>query len=352
MVPIVREQQTYSEYSGRIEARQIVEIRAQASGILKTVGEKFDPGKRVEAGTFLFKIDDAPYIAARDSAQASVKKAEASQGIAEATLKARNKAGQGVSQIEKESAQADVNAAIANVAAANADLNSANVKLGYCTISAPITGRISELYVDQYNLVGTGEPTLLCTVVEDHSMHVYFEVDERRSLEFLRRRKGYEDIKRTPPTGTLTMADGIDYKHPAQLELTDNRLDADTGTLRVRAVVPNPDGKLADGLFVRIKVPHPDGPVKSILIPTTAIQQDLGGFYVLTVGEGNKTVRKNIKLADRIDNLRIVSEGLTGEEKIIVQGLQRVREGSPVAPKEVPPAGAKPSAKPEVPAEN
>lgn len=353
MKPIVRDQQSYSEYSGRIEALQIVEIRAQASGTLQTISEEFQPGKEVAAGTLLFNIDDAPYIAARDAAQAALDKATTSQTIAETTLKARKNAGQGVSQIEKDSAQADVDASKANVAAAKADLASTKVKLGYCTISAPIAGRISELFVDQHNLVGTSEPTLLCTIVQDKLMHVYFEADERRSLEFLRRRKRYEDTNRTPPTATLTMADGTAYEHPAQIELADNRLDADTGTLRVRAVVPNPDGKLADGLFVRIKVPHPDGPVKSILIPATAIQQDLGGSYVLVVGDGNKVVRKNITLeAERIDNLRMVSEGLTGEEKVIVQGLQRIREGSPVAPKEAPPAGAKPPTKPASPTGN
>lgn len=342
MSPIVRDQQTYSEYSGRLEGLQVVEVRAQASGILKEVSEEFEPGKRVEAGTFLFKIDDAPYIAARDAAQASLDKANAAQTIAETTLTARKRAGQGVSQIQVDSAQADVDAAIANVAAANADLKSANVNLDYCTISAPISGRISELYVDQHNLVGTGEPTLLCTIVQDDSMHVYFEADERRSLEFLRRRKGYEDADRTPPTATLTMADGTAYDLPAQLELTDNRLDADTGTLRVRAVVPNPDGKLADGLFVRIKVPHPEGPVKSILVPTTAIQQDLDGSYVLIVSEGNKVVRKKVEPGDQFEKLRIITKGLTGEEKIIVQGLQRIREGSVVDPREAPPGGAKP----------
>ena len=212
------------------------------------------------------------------------------------------------------------------VATAAAELKAAMTNLGYCDISAPISGRISELTVDEYNLVGDKEATVLCTIVDDSSMRVYFEVDERRSLEFLRRRKGYED-------------------HEAKIEFADNRLDTASGTLMVRANVPNPDGKLADGLFVRIRIPRPEVVQDAILIPATAIQQDLGGHFALTIGEGNKVVRKNIALGDRVNEsvqngpdieLRIVESGLTGEDKIIVLGLQRVRENVVVAPREVP----------------
>ena len=354
--PIVRSEQTYSEYSGRIEALQVVEVRARVKGILETVTDGFTPGRNVKAGTVLFNIESAPYIAVHDAAKAALDKARANQSIAETTLKARQNAGQGVSQIQVESAKIDVQAAIANVAAAQADLDAAKLNVNYCTLEAPISGRISELFVDKFNLVGSGESTLLCTIVKDDSMHVYFEADERRSLEFLRRRKGYEDTNRKPPEATLTLADGTHYEHPAQLELADNRLDEQTGTLMVRAVVPNPEGKLADGLFVRVKVPNPNPDPEAteaperILVPSVAIQQDLAGFYVLVVGDGNKVVRKSVELAQRTGKLRIVSSGLTGGEQLIVQGLQRIREGSTVEPTEVaaqnPPAKSPPSKSP------
>ena len=265
-----------------------------------------------------------------------------------------------MAEIEVKTAEADVAAAEAMVATAAAELKAAMTNLGYCDISAPISGRISELLVDQYNLVGDKEATVLCTIVDDSSMRVYFEVDERRSLEFLRRRKGYEDEETPPPTGTLTLADGTRYEdHEAQIELADNRLDTASGTLMVRANVPNPNGKLADGLFVRIRIPRPEVIKDAILIPATAIQQDLGGHFVLTIGEGNKVVRKNIALGDRVDEpvqngpdleLRIVEKGLAGDDKIIVLGLQRVRENVVVAQREVPrEPGVGPPTAPETP---
>jgi len=335
--PIVRDQQTYSSYPGRIEANQVVEIRARVKGILEKVGDDFDPGKKIEKDTLLFTIEKVFYLAALDAANADLAQANAGLDIAKITLDRRNQAKEAIAEIQLRAAEADVKAAEALVAMASASVMAAETDLSYCTISAPISGRISEFFVDEHNLVGNNEATLLCTIVDDSKMRVYFEADERRSLEFLRRRKGYEDANRTPPKATLSLADGTEYGPEAQIELADNRLDKDTGTLLVRATVPNLNGKLADGLFVRVKVPHPKVNEGAILIPETAIQEDIGGKFVLTVGEDNKVVRKNIKLTpDRIEGLRIVDSGLTGTEKIIVSGLQRVREGMPVAPSEVP----------------
>ena len=349
-MPIVRDQQVYTSYPGRIEAVQVVDIRARVKGILETVGEGFHPGKRVEEGTPLFSIEKVFYEAALDGAKADLAQAEAALKIAQITLDRRNQAKEAIAEIQIRAAEADVAAAEALVSMAKASIKKAEANFGYCEINAPISGRISELFVDAHNLVGNNEATLLGTIVDDSTMRVYFEVDERRSLEFLRRRKGYEDINRTPPKATLSLADGTSYDQEAQLELADNRLDADTGTLLVRATVPNPEGKLADGLFVRVKVPRPEINEGAILVPSTAIQQDLGGYFVLTVGEDNKVLRKNIILADRIERLRIVESGLTGIEKIIVSGLQRVREGMPVAPSEVPRESKEPPAEPETPA--
>ena len=338
--PIVRDQQTYMEFSGRIEALQVVELRARVAGTLEKVSDDFKPGLRVEAGTLLFEIDKAPYEADLKATEAAILRAQANITISQATRDARKDAGKGVSKIQVIEAEASLKEANANLAAAEADRDNAQINLDYCTITAPISGRISELYVDQFNLVGTGEPTLLCTIVKDDAMHVYFEADERASLRFLRNRKGYEEEGITPPQATLTMADGETYEHPAQIELADNRLDAETGTLRIRAEVPNPDGKLSEGFFVRLKVPKPEINKNAILVPTIALQQDLGGYFVLTVGEGNKVVRKNITLGDRVDRLRIVQSGLTGDEQVITVGLQRVREGVVVAPSEAQPTEA------------
>lgn len=329
--PVVRAEQIYSEYTGRIEAVATVQVRARVKGLLEKTSDEFTPGSTVEKGTLLFEIEKAPYIAQRDAAKAALGKAEANLSLAETTLKARENAGAGVSKIQVEEARINVAAAKATVDATKADLATAELNLSYCEIKAPITGRISEVQVSESNLVGSGEATLLCTIVDDSSMYVYFEADERRALEFLRRRKGYEDTNRVPPTAKLTLADGEPYEQEAQLELADNRLDAETGTLMVRAIVPNPDGKLADGLFTRIKVPKPDDNGERVLVPSVAIQRDMKGFFVLVVGKDSAVARVSVTPGQRNGPLRIV-DGLKGDEQVITKGFQRVREGAPVKP--------------------
>lgn len=336
--PISRDQATVMEFPGHIEAQQVVEVRARAKGILKNVSEGFKAGRRVEKGTLLFEIDDVPYLAAKDTASADLAKAEAAAKIAKVTLDRRRKAGEAVSEIEVEAAIADLEAAKAQVMSAKAALRNANENLSYCKIYAPITGRISELFVDQYNLVGNGDATLLCTIVNDDLMYVYFDANERIALEYLRKRKDIGNKRLEAPVARLALADGSFHSEQATLDFADNRMDAETGTLRLRGVAANPNGKLADGLFVRVLITRKSKP--SILVPNVAIQRDLAGQYVLTVNNENVVVRKNIELGDRIDALRIVDSGLTGDESIITVGLQRVREGQTVKPAPAPEATA------------
>jgi multidrug efflux system membrane fusion protein len=326
-VPIIRDQMTYFEFPGHLEAMQTVELRARVKGILKTVSPDFKPGHRIKKGTTVFEIDDIPYQAALKSAEGNLLKAKADLAIAEITLTRRNTAAEAISKIQIDTAKADVDAAKAIVQSAESQVIDAKETLSWCKITAPISGRISELFVDQYNLVGNSEATLLSTIVEDDTLRVYFDINERMAINFLNRRKA---IRNEPRNLTLTLADGTAYKHPAVIQFADNKLDADTGTIRVRAHVPNPDEQLADGLYVKVKVPSTAPSKDSILIPAIAIQQDLGGHFVFIVNAENRVVRKNLTLGDSVDRLRIIKSGLTGQEKIIVKGLQRVREGATV----------------------
>jgi RND family efflux transporter MFP subunit len=335
--PIIRDQMTYFEFPGHLEALQTVHLRARVRGILQTVSEDFKPGHRIKEGTVVFEIDDAPYRAALDSAIAHHAKAVADRDIAKITLKRRKDAKQAMAQIQIDAAEADVEAAVALVLSAKAAVDDAKETHSWCKIAAPISGRISELQVDQFNLVGNNEATLLSTIVQDDTLRVYFDINERMALKFLRTRKSVDGKQRKPLEVTLTLADGTPYDHPAVIDYADNQIDADTGTVRVRAIVPNPEEKLADGLFVKVKVPNRPISKNSILIPAIAIQQDLGGHFVLTVTAENKVERKNIERGDRVDRLQIIKSGLTGKEKIIIQGLQRVREGASVEPSVIPP---------------
>ncbi len=334
--PIIRDQPTFFEFPGHLEARRTVVLAARVKGILKTISPDFVAGRKVKAGTVLFKIDDTQYRAAFEAAKAQLIKAKADLNIAEITLKRRETAAEAISKIQIDTAKANVKVAKALVKQAEANLTEAQNTLSWCQIKAPFTGRISELKVDQFNLVGNDGATELCTMVDDSTLRVYFDVSERAILQHLKKRKSEHEQKSNPTLATLTLADGTVYPEPATIDYADVQVNKQTGTVRVRAIVPNKDESLIAGLYVTVKLTSPDPGKNSILIPSIAVQRDLGGDFVLVVTPDNTVQRVNITLGQRIDRLRIVKEGLTGKEKIIVQGFQRVREGAKVTPKPVP----------------
>jgi membrane fusion protein (multidrug efflux system) len=353
--PIIRDQATYFEFPGHLVAMKTVQLRARVKGTLLTISPDFKAGRKVKKGTALFKIDDIQYRSALNNAEALLAKAKADLNIAQITLKRRTTAAEAISQIQIDIAKADVESAKAIVQSAEARVIEAKDTLSWCTIKAPFTGRISELEVDQFNLVGSNGETELCTMVSDDKLRVYFDINERAALKFLKNRKSETEEHTNPTLVTLTLANGEVYPIPAAIDYADVRVNSATGTARIRAIVPNPKGELVAGLFVQVKIPNPDPGKNSILIPNIAIQRDLGGDFVLVVTQENKVQRINIKLGDRVDRDRIVKEGLTGKEKIITQGFQRVREGMTVTPQPVQktqppadqPAQSTPPAKPE-----
>jgi len=348
--PIIRDQPTFFEFPGHLVAMKTVQLRARVKGILKTVTPDFKAGRKVKKDTVLFEIDDVQYRSALNVAESNLAKAKADLHIAKITLERRTTAAEAISQIQIDVAKADVESAKAIVQSAEASVIEAKDTLSWCTIRAPFTGRISELEVDQFNLVGSNGETELCTMVSDDKLRVYFDINERAALKFLKTRKSEAEEKTDPTLVTLTLANGEAYPHPAAIDYADVQVNNATGTARIRAIVPNPDDELVSGLFVQVKIPNPDLGKDSILIPNIAIQRDLGGDFVIVVTTENKVQRLNITLGDRVDNLRIVKKGLTGKEQIITQGFQRVREGMTVDPQPVEKAPT-PSEKPEAPAQ-
>jgi len=334
--PIIRDQPTFFEFPGHLEAQRTVSIVARVKGILKTISPDFVAGRKVKAGTVLFEIDDIQYRAAYEAAQAQLSKAQADLAIAEITLKRRETAAEAISQIQIDTAKANVDIAKSLVKSAEATLKEAENTLSWCKITAPFTGRISELKVDQFNLVGNDGATVLCTMVDDSSLRAYFDIGERSAIQYLKTRKAAQEGREKTTYVTLSLADGSAYPEPAAVDYADIQINKQTGTVRIRAIVPNPDESLASGLYVKVKIPSPDPGKDSILIPSIAVQRDLGGDFVFIVTPENTVQRVNITLGQRVDRLRIVKSGLTGKEKIIVQGFQKVREGAAVTPKEVP----------------
>ncbi len=328
---------TYTEYPGKTEAQKSVEIRARVKGFLQSV--EFSPGAKVAKGQLLFTIEPEPFEAAVAAAKAAVSKATADFEIATANLERREKAlkSNAVAELDVIKARADKDVAAAAIETAKANLADAEINLSYTKITSPIEGVASRNLVDVGNLVGGTEPTLLTTVVDDDPVYAYFELSERAILPFLGLRKEMDEPGEKPKKQTqvkLKLATGAFYDKQGEIDFIDNRLDPETGTIRVRAVFPNSNATIAEGLFVAVMIPEEAD--NAILVPREAIQRDLAGRFVLTVDKDNVVVRQLVETGAVVGYRQIVT-GLEPGQRVIVRGLQRAREGIKVAPQEATP---------------
>lgn len=331
--PIVRAVTNYEDFTGRTQAAEFVEVRARVTGHLQEV--KFKDGADVRAGELLFIIDQSLYQAAHDKAKASLALAEArfervKKDYARITELASRTA---VSQGELDLIAGDRAEAEASVGVAEADLRLAKENLNYTEIRAPFAGRISRRLFDPGNLV-TADVTILTTIVSLDPIHAYFDVDERTLLR----------LRRLVRDGTLPMAadgqarvqiglaDEDSFSLNGVVDFVDNQLDPGTGTLRVRAEVANPYHLLSPGLFVRIRFPT-SIPHDAILIPEQAVGTDQGQKFVYLVNDQNKVVYRTVKLGQLFGTMRVVEEGVSPQDRVIVSGIQRVRPDVPVKPK-------------------
>ena len=354
-LPIVRNETVFLEFPGRTQAYARIEIRARVKGFLKT--REFKPGQFVEKDQTLFTIEPEQFDAAVKGADGRLAKARADLEISKANLERRRIAGKtgAVSEIDVLSAEADMKAAEANVEIATAALNDAKRDLSYTEVVTPIAGRVSRERVDIGNLVGSGDPTLLTTVVQDNPLYVNFEVNERTILPYLKNRPNAarKDLETGSPDSEgdlrLTLADGSEYATKGRFDFIDNAVDSQTGTVKVRAIFTNKGGALADGLFVRIGIPEPIE--NAVLVPRMALQRDLGGTFALVVGKDDMVERRIVKRTQfTVGEFHIIEAwdeetktGLKPDERIVTSNLQRARPGIKVAPKK---AEAKPEPAP------
>lgn len=340
--PDVEDVTVFIERPGLTDAFERAEIRARVRGFLQD--RHFEAGEFVEKGKKLFTIEKEPFEAAVASAEGELDAAKASLRIAEANLAARERAfkTKAVSEIEVKSAEADVSAAQAAIKVAEAKLDQAKIDLSYTDVASPIAGRVSDRRVDTGNLVGGADATLLTTVVHDDPIYVNFEFNERQILPYLNMRPGSpkDETLRTEMEVPikLRLASGEIYEKDGKVDFIDNEVDPQTGTIRVRATFPNDDAKLTGGLFGSVLIP--DKREKAVLVPTLVIQRDLAGDYVLVVDEENVVERRAVKAGPISGERRVVEEGLDGSERIVVQGLQRARQGLTVKPVQAEPASA------------
>ncbi len=329
----------WDEFSGRLEAVERVDVRARVSGAVQSV--HFREGALVKAGDLLITIDPAPYQAEVDRAEAQVLAAQARVSYTKSELERSTRlwSERAIAQRELDERSNASNEANANLRAAQAALQSAKLNLGYTQVRAPVAGRVGKLEVTQGNLVaaGPGAP-VLTTLVSVSPIYASFDADERtvaRALDELHgNAKGAAgDLSSIPvQIGTAATAD---TPFNGKLQLIDNQVDARSGTVRVRAVLDNKDGALIPGQFARIRL----GQAKSrpaVLVNERAVGTDQSKRFVMVVGADNTLSYREVQLGANVDGLRIVTTGLKANERVVVNGLQRVRPGALVAPTIVP----------------
>lgn len=337
--PVVKKIVEDDEFVGRFDAVSEVEVRARIGGYLQTI--QFIDGDIVEEGDLLFTIDSRPVEAALAEAQAELESALAALNNtrdelnrAEQLLESGNISIQTVDE-----RRLNFLAAQARVAAAEAAVQRGMLDLEYTQISAPLTGRIDRNYISEGNLV-EANATVLTSIVSTDPIYFYFDIDERTFLAYAddARARGTNLQEGSGLPVVITLADNGETVFPGELDFSENRVDPESGTMRVRAVVPNPDLILLPGLFGQINVPG-SLPYDGILLPDEAIASDMDRRIVFVVDEEGVVSAKQVRLGPRIDGYRVIRDGLTGDELIVIAGLMRVRPGATVTPEviELPP---------------
>ncbi|MBS0355795.1 MAG: efflux RND transporter periplasmic adaptor subunit [Proteobacteria bacterium] len=330
----------WQDFSGRLEAVDRVEIRPQVSGILTQV--HFRDGSPVRKGDVLFTIDPRPFAAEVERAEAQLAAAESRVGYTASDLARAERliADNAVSRRDLEEKQNAARDAGAGVQAARAALRIARLNLEYTSIKAPIDGRMSRAEVTVGNLVSANGGPALTTLVSSSRIYAAFDVDEQT---FLKSVNPARDAKGTALPVHLGLADQDGHPFEGRIHSVDNRLDTTSGTIRVRAIFDNPDGRLVPGLYARIRL-GAGTPREAVLIDDRAIGTDQDKRFVLVVDSANKTAYREVRLGNLHDGLRIVEDGLKPGERIVVNGLQRVRPGDPVTPHPVAMEGSAPLA--------
>ncbi len=324
----------WDEFSGRLEAIDGVEVRSRVAGYIEAV--KFEPGSFIEKGDTLFVIDPRPFAAAVARAEAALASARARLVLTASELGRAQRLldDRAIAQREFDERNNAHREAQAAVQGAQAALDSARLELGYTRIVSPISGRVGRAEVTEGNLVGAGAGgPRLTTILSTAPIYATFEVDERSFLRYAARAgaDGGEPMSDAVPV-FLGLADEDGHPHRGRLEFVDNRIDPRSGTILLRAVFDNPDGRLTPGMYARLKIGG-SGSSDAVLVADRAIGTDQSKRYVLVVGEGDALEWREVKLGPMVDGLRVVRDGLHPGERIVVNGLQRVRPGVRVAPK-------------------
>ena len=327
----------WDEYSGHVEAIESAQIRPRVAGHLTAVHYK--EGGLVEKGQLLFTIDSREYKATADAAAADASRAEARVALAQQELKRAESLinERAISQGELDQRRMEAQQAEADLLSARANGARAKLDLGFTYITSPIKGRAGEALVKPGNLVAPNE-SLLTTVVSIDPVYVTFTGDERAYLRYQEAaRAGDRESSRDVRNPVLIgLADEDGFPHKGEMDFVDNALDPATGTIRARAVVPNPDGIFTPGLFARVRLLG-ESQKDALLINEQAVLTDQDRRYVYIVGDKNAAERRDVKLGPRVEGLLVVDSGLKAGDKVIINGMRKIFfPGQPVNPHPVP----------------
>jgi multidrug efflux system membrane fusion protein len=330
--PVVRNVIDSDEFIGRFEPAEQISVRARVGGYLQDI--LFSDGSIVNKGDVLFVIDQRPFVAALNEAAAALEVAKSTLVYAQAQFKRADALSQNGSQSLSvlDDRRRELNSAEANVRGAQAAFDRAQLDLDYTKIVAPITGRIDRKLVSAGNLV-QADQTVLTSIVSLDPIDFYFDVDERRMLKFAKTARSRGDDLQQGGGGLavkVRIADEDEQPFGGRLDFAENRIDDNTGTMRVRARFSNSQLILQPGLFGRAEI-EASGSHQAVLVPDEAIASDQSQRVVYVVGADGTVTSKPIEPGQRLHGYRVIREGLTGEETIVVNGLMRLRPGAKVA---------------------
>jgi RND family efflux transporter MFP subunit len=338
----------YDEYVGRFTAVNLVEMRARVSGYLEAI--HFKDGQIVKQGDLLFTIDKRPFQNALAQARAVLTQAKSNLSYTEGDFTRGQqlvKEKTITEQVFEQRSQAYRNAQ-ASVANAEAALRQGELDLGFTELRAPIDGRIGDRRVSPGNLVtgGTsGNTTLLATIVSTDPIHFEFTFDEASYLRYERNAKSGTDVasRNAGVKVELKLIDEKEFSHEGRMDFVDNVIDRSTGTIRGRAVFANPNGVFTPGMFARVRVPA-SPPYEALLVPDTAIGAEQARRLVMVVDNTNTVRTKYVTPGQLVGNLRVIKDGLSPGDSVIVNGIARVRAGQKVNPQKPGAAPGQPPA--------
>lgn len=339
-----------SEFIGRVEAINRVDLRARITGFLEE--RLFQEGTEVEDGKLLFRMERAPFEAQLEQARANVASAEAQLANARTSLaRARELRTTGAgTQVTLDNAQAQERTSSATLLGAQAAVRVAEINLAYTDIAAPFAGAIGRSTYTPGNVVSPSSEAL-ATIVSQDPMRVAFTIPQRTSLEL---RSRYEGRGGTAAVVVrIRQSDGTVYPLPGRIDFIDTQVGRDTDSILIRASIPNPirEGlqqgdlgarQLVDGQFVTVLLEGAE-PVQAVTIPRAAVAQDQAGFFVFVVDAEGKAQRRNIRLGRSTAETAVIESGVEAGDRVITEGIQRVRPGQPV---NAAPAGARPAGRP------